>query len=97
MSEAYLIVDTIITKPTLYEQYKELAKPLIESFGGEYLVRGGKMFIDQADLWSPSRLVIIKFPSFKQAEAFLASDEYKPIKKIRLESSKATISVVEGV
>ena len=52
MSEAYLIVDTIITKPTLYEQYKELAKPLIESFGGEYLARGGKMFIDQADLLS---------------------------------------------
>jgi uncharacterized protein (DUF1330 family) len=38
---AYIIVDTLITNDEEMEHYKQLAKPLVESFGGEYLARGG--------------------------------------------------------
>jgi uncharacterized protein (DUF1330 family) len=37
---AYLIVDTLLDDPDVYEEYKLKAKPLIEKFGGEYLARG---------------------------------------------------------
>ncbi|MEY2593239.1 MAG: hypothetical protein RI972_928, partial [Pseudomonadota bacterium] len=40
---AYLIVDTDLTAPERYEDYKRQAKPLAEQYGGEYLVRGGAM------------------------------------------------------
>ena len=38
---AYLVVDTLLDNPELYEQYKLKAKPLVEQYGGEYLARGG--------------------------------------------------------
>ena len=31
----YLVVDTRLTNPERYEQYKLLAKPLVEQYGGE--------------------------------------------------------------
>ena len=38
---AYLVVDSQLTDPEHYEQYKLRAKPIVEQFGGEYLARGG--------------------------------------------------------
>ena len=40
---AYILVDVKITNNENYEKYKNLDKPLIEKFGGEYLTRGGHM------------------------------------------------------
>ena len=36
----YMIVDTKIKNTEAYEEYKIKAKPIVESFGGEYLARG---------------------------------------------------------
>jgi uncharacterized protein (DUF1330 family) len=41
-------------------------------------------------------MVMIKFPSVAQARAFLDSDEYAPVKAMRLGASKATAVIVEG-
>ena len=59
---AYLVVDTKISNPEVYEEYKKLAKPIAEKFGGVYRVRGGAMDIRQTELWTPTRIVIIEFP-----------------------------------
>ena len=37
----YMVVDTKIKNPEAYEEYKIKAKPIVESYGGEYLARGG--------------------------------------------------------
>jgi len=52
--------------------------------------------VAQADLWSPSRLVVIRFPNRAMALAFLSSEAYQPVKAIRLQASEATVTVVEG-
>ncbi len=97
MASAYLIVDTLIKDTIRYEEYKKLAKPIIESFGGEYLARGGELYSDQTDLWVPSRIVVIKFESVQRAKKFLTSDEYKPVKAIRIEAAESTTLLVEGL
>ena len=97
MPPAYLVMDTKLHDPELYEKYKQLAKPIVERFGGEYLVRGGAVHIDQSDLWSPSRIVLIKFENVEVAKSFLSSEEYQPVKALRLSASEATISIVEGL
>ena len=97
MRPAYLVMDTKLHDPELYEKYKQLAKPIVERFGGEYLVRGGAVHIDQSDLWSPSRIVLIKFESVEVAKSFLLSEEYRPVKALRLSASEATVSIVEGL
>ena len=94
---AYLIVDTKILDFEAYEEYKIRAKSVVESFGGEYLVRGGNTTVPENELWTPTRLVIVRFPSRKNAEDFLNSDEYAPIKTIRHNSAETTLSIVEGV
>lgn len=94
---AYLIVDTSIENQINYEEYKRLAKPIVEKFKGEYLTRGGAMEVIQSQLWSPTRMVIIKFPNYESAKGFLDSADYEPVKKIRLSNSKATSIIVEGI
>lgn len=94
---AYLIVDTLLDNPELYETYKLRAKPLIESFGGEYLARGGNMTVRESDLWSPSRLVLIKFPDAETANRCFDSPEYQEILQISKNSARRTMVVVEGL
>ncbi len=47
---AYLIADTDVHDRDGYEQYKALARPIAEKFGGEYLVRGAELRVDDDDL-----------------------------------------------
>ena len=60
---AYILVDVKIKNDENYDKYKKLAKPLVEKFGGEYLTRGGHMEVILDELWSPTRLVLVKFLS----------------------------------
>jgi uncharacterized protein (DUF1330 family) len=54
------------------------------------------MDIMQAELWTPTRIVLVKFPSIVAVHAFLDSPEYAPVKSIRLAHSEATLLVLEG-
>ena len=94
---AYLVVDTLLTDPALYEKYKLLAKPLAEKFGGEYLARGGEMIIKETDLWHPTRVVLIKFPDAQAANRFYESQEYLAILPIGRQSARRTVFVLEGM
>jgi uncharacterized protein (DUF1330 family) len=94
---AYLLVDTDISDPEAYERYKELARPTVEAYGGEYLARGGALDVFEEDLWSPRRLVIIRFPDRAAARAWAESPEYAPIKAIRHGAARATLAVVDGL
>lgn len=94
---AYLVVDTLLTDPALYEQYKAKARPLAEKHGGEYLARGGETTLKETDLWSPTRLVIIRFPSAEQANRFYDSAEYQEVLKISKQSARRTVVVLEGL
>jgi uncharacterized protein (DUF1330 family) len=53
--------------------------------------------IAEADLWSPERLVIIRFPSMEQAQGFLDSDEYAPVRALRRAAADCTLAIVEGL
>ena len=93
---AFLIVDTKIKNADEYEKYKALAKPIAEKYGGVYRARGGEMDIRETDLWTPTRMVIIEFPDMASAQAFLDSDEYVPVKPMRLNSAECTLLILDG-
>jgi uncharacterized protein (DUF1330 family) len=94
---AFLIVDSLLDNADLYEEYKLKAKPLVERFGGEYLARGGRMTLRETDLWTPSRLVLIRFPDADTANRCLDSLEYQQILPISKKSARTTAVVLEGV
>lgn len=58
---AWLIVDTQISDADAYETYKARARPIAEKHGGEYVARGGRLDVVESDLWTPTRLVVIRF------------------------------------
>jgi len=93
---AFLIVDTQIENPVIYEQYKKLAKPIAEKFGGVYRARGGQLDIRETDLWSPTRVVIIEFPDMQSARDFIDSEEYAPVKPLRQNNAQCTLFIVDG-
>lgn len=94
---AYIVVDTEITDPENYEEYKRLAKPIVESFGGVYLARGGDMHVVDAELWAPTRVVLLEFPDVASARAFADSDEYAPVAAMRHEYANSTVVIIDGV
>jgi uncharacterized protein (DUF1330 family) len=93
---AFLVVDTKIKNSEAYEEYKTLAKPIAEKFGGVYRARGGTMDIRETDLWSPTRIVIIEFPDMQSARAFIDSEEYVQIKSKRTNNAECTFFIVDG-
>ena len=94
---AYLVVDSQLTDPALYEQYKVKAKPVAEKYGGEYLARGGEITLKETDLWSPTRMVLIRFPSAEQANRFYDSPEYQEVLKISKQAARRTVVVLDGI
>ena len=94
---AYMIVDCLLDNPELYEQYKLKAKPLVEQFGGEYLARGGNLTLQETDLWTPTRVVLLRFPDSAAASRFYESPEYQEVLKISKQSARRTTIVVEGI
>jgi uncharacterized protein (DUF1330 family) len=42
----------------------------------KYLARGGRLEVLEGD-WRPPRLVLLRFPSFEQAQAFYRATDYQ--------------------
>jgi uncharacterized protein (DUF1330 family) len=94
---AYLIVDTAISDDATYDRYKAGAKPIAEKHGGEDLARGGRLDVVEDALWTPTRLVIIRFPDMAAARAFCDDPAYAPLKDMRQRAAKATLAIVDGL
>jgi uncharacterized protein (DUF1330 family) len=93
---AYVVVDIEVIDPVRYEDYKPLAHAAVTAWGGRYVARGGQTEVLEGE-WQPRRLVILEFPTVQQAMAWWASDDYSPAKKLRQETARTNMVVVEGM
>lgn len=93
---SYLNVDLEATDASAYEEYRKRVLPLIASYGGRYLVRGGSTeFLEGAA--QPNRTAVLAFPSMERLKAFHSSAEYAPLQQLRIESARSRIFAVEGI
>lgn len=92
----YLIANIEVKDPVAYEEYRKLAAPTVEKYGGRYVVRGGALERLEGE-WQPRRLVILEFPSVEQARRWYASDEYRPAKAVRQKAAVSDLIIAEGV
>jgi uncharacterized protein (DUF1330 family) len=93
---AYIIVETDITDPEQYEQYKAASPSAIAAGGGRFLVRGGELAVLEGD-WQPKRLAVLEFPDLEAAKAFYDSDMYQEAKALRDGAATFSMVAVEGV
>ena len=96
MPSAYIIANVDVTDPVQYETYKKLSSIAMQAHGAEVCVRGGKVEVLEGD-WSPTRLVLLKFPSALQANAFNRSVEYNAAREARQGAAVMRMVLVEGV
>ena len=80
----------------IYKDYVSKVTPIVEKFGGEYIVRGGKSENAEGK-WPYERTVVLKFPSYEMVKKWHNSEEYKPIRKIREDNSEGNAIIIDGV
>lgn len=93
---AYVLLDITVKDPQGYEEYKKLAPPTVASYGGKYLVRGGKAETLEGD-WKPERVVMLEFDSVDRVKQWINSPEYKRAHLLRKAYAISRTIVVEGV
>ena len=96
--ECYFMVDTYMDEEKgrgMYDEYIRKVKPIVESFGGEYLLRTENI-VSLHPQRSPQRVILIKFPSRQALDACFASDGYQNIMHERTSSVDARALIVEG-
>tara|TARA_B100000953_G_C17740395_1_gene332066 strand:- start:232 stop:522 length:291 start_codon:yes stop_codon:yes gene_type:complete len=96
MSAGYVIAQLKVTNPENYKEYVNKVTEVVQKFGGEYLVRNGEYQCVEGETKFP-RIVVIKFPSYEKALEWYNSDEYKPVKQIRLNNSEGSNIIIKGV
>ncbi|WP_338466226.1 DUF1330 domain-containing protein [Novosphingobium sp. ZN18A2] len=94
--KAYYLIEIAIHDFERYREYPKGVEPLIERYGGRYLVRGGEATsLEGAE--PGGRIIVLEFPNMQAAQDFANCDEYPAVAKHRLASSASRILLVEGI
>jgi uncharacterized protein (DUF1330 family) len=93
--KAYGIAEINVTDMQAYRQYIAAVSPIVEEFGGRYLVRAGTVVPIEGDA-PTGRFIVIEFPSLAVAKAFEASPQYLKIAPLRQKASQGRVFLVEG-
>jgi len=97
MKPAYCLFENVkITDSTKLEEYKKNVFPIVERFGGKYIVAGGQIRNIEGD-WNPQFLVMIQFPSLEQANKWYDSEDYKELKALRHSSGEFNAVIMEAL
>jgi len=94
---AYYMSRAKIHDMTRYQEYLKLVPPILESYGGKIIARGGKYKIIEGPE-TFDRFIIIEFSTLEQGVACFTSPEYQHAASFR-RSGAGTIesAIVEGV
>jgi uncharacterized protein (DUF1330 family) len=93
---AYVIVETDVTDPERYEQYKAASSGTVAAAGGRFLVRGGELAVLEGD-WRPSRLVVLEFEDLAAAQHWYRSELYRAAKQLREGAAHLRMVAVQGI
>ena len=93
---AYIIADVTVTDAEKMAQYREWSTKAMQEHGAEVLVRGGASEVLEGP-WTPSRLVLLKFPTRERALAFYNSQTYTHARSLREGAGIMRMIVVDGV
>ena len=75
--------------------YVEAIPAFIEKHGGRYIVRGAAPRVMEGD-WTPEHMVILEFPSRRNAQAFLADPDAQSLFALRHRTTVSKLILVDG-
>ena len=94
MPKGYMIGHITVTNPDAYKEYVTRDTPILEGFGGRFLVRGGQSEAPEGPV--KDRHVVIEFPDYESAKKAYYSEAYQEVLKIRLDNADSDFILVEG-
>ena len=95
MSKGYIVcVYEQIKDEKKLQDYALKAREAVDTFGGKFLVRGGKKITTEGD--DSPRTVVIEFTSFETAEKFFYSKEYQEAHSILIGKVIRHHQIIEG-
>ncbi len=93
--KAYAVAEITVTNPVAYKKYLAAVTPIVQQFGGTYLVRAGKI-VPLEGRAPVGRFIIIQFPSLAAAEKFESSPQYRAIAPLRQRAARTRLFLAEG-
>jgi uncharacterized protein (DUF1330 family) len=96
MPKGYILAEVEVTDAAAFEQYRKQVPATIAAYGGRYLVRGGETVRLEGDHLA-KRFVILEFDSLEQASAWYHSEQYGPVKALRLKAATSQLFMLTGV
>ena len=95
----YFIVSTYLDKEKgrgEYDEYIRMVKPIVEGYGGRYIVRSEAVEAIGCQ-WRPERVIVIRFPDRSSMNACFDSEDYKQIMGKRTSSVNSQAVIVPGI
>lgn len=95
----YFMVDTYIDEQKgrgEYDEYIQQVKPIVEKYGGKYLVRTENL-CSLCNKRTPHRVIVIKFNTRENLDKCFSSAEYKDIMSKRMNSVDSRAIIAEGL
>jgi len=93
----YCLFDNVeVTDLGKLDQYKTRVAPVVQQYGGRYVVVGGKVDLVEGT-WKPTFPVMIEFPTLEQAHRWYRSEEYRELKALRLSAGRFNAIFMEGI
>jgi uncharacterized protein (DUF1330 family) len=77
-----------------YDEYIAKVKPIVESYGGKYILRSEQISLF-AGTQKPDRIIIIEFENRQQLDKCFTSAEYASVKGLRENTVKTNAFIVE--
>lgn len=93
---AYLIADRNVESRAALDEYAREIPKTLERYGGRYIVRGGNLEVVEGE-WKPRSLVILEFPTMEALKHWYDSEEYRPLKEMRMRAAPSDVVLVEGL
>lgn len=94
---AYCLFDNLeVTDPERLEEYKSRVLPIVERYGGRYVVLGGAVDLMEGT-WRPTFPVMIEFPDLARAHEWYASDAYRELKTLRQSAVRSNAVFLAGL
>jgi len=92
----YAVAEIDITDPSWVPAYVAETTALVERHGGRYLARTPNVRKMEGERTPPQICLLIEWPSREAAEAFYASEEYRPHLEARRAGSTGEFLLVAG-
>jgi uncharacterized protein (DUF1330 family) len=93
--KAYLVLDFLVRDGPGFLPYVSAIPAFIEKHGGRYIVRGAEPHVMEGD-WTPERMVILEFPSRRNALAFLKDPAAQDLFALRHRTTDSKLVLVDG-